>query len=324
MSELAVTLWPTGVFALATLLVVAVVFASEWLFVTRPQRRTRDRGLLREPARALRRRLDAVNHRLVGAAMGLTATALAWYLVFDLALPADDIWALLALSAAGAIAGGWFAEQMLRLWPERLQLVRAIDAQMVTAQSLNLLMRSEYWVFHDVHIGGHRINHLVMGRRGVFCVDARWRRPRRRWSWRGPAPMPAARARFDGRRLEFPGWAEVEPSREVEAQAQWLRRWLRERTDGSDDVPAYAAIALPGWQITASEWKRVIVFNPATPNMMVEAADSDRRLDASVARHLVRELQRHCREDADTRMHGATRTPWARLVALLRARLART
>lgn len=323
MSQLADTLWPTGLFTLATLVVVAVVFASEWLAVTRPQRRTPDRGLLREPARAQRRRLDAVNHRLVGAALGGTVTALLWYVTFERALPADDVWALVALVAAGAIALGWFAGEGLRLWPERRDLVRAIDAQMIAAQSLNLLMRSEYWVFHDVHIGDHRINHLIMGRRGVFCVDTRWRRARRPWSWRGPGPAPAARASFDGRRLGFPGWAEIEPSRAVEEQAQWLRRWLRERTEG-DDVPAYAAIALPGWQITASDWKRVIVFNPATPNMMVEAADGDRRLDASVARHLVQELQRHCRTHADPRVRGPTPTPWARLATRVRARLART
>jgi|GEM_PF-4287146 len=299
MTSIATRLLPTGLFALGVLAVIGIIFATQWYFVSRPQRATRDRGLLREPGRALRRRLDAVDHRLVGAAVGLPVTLVLWFLSYGRALHDTGGYGVFALAAAGVIALGWFAQEILHLWPERIRLVRAIDAQMITAQSLNLLMRSDYWVFHDVHIGEHRINHVVMGPRGVFCVDTRWRRPRRQLTWKGLAPAPRADAAFDGRLLRFPGWEEADAYEDVVAQARWLGAWLTKKA--GEDVPAHAAIALPGWRVVSTDWKRVIVFNPATPNMLVQGGQ-DSRLDASVARDLVKQLQRHCREHADTRV----------------------
>lgn len=315
MNRISDLLAPTGLFVVGVLAVVGVVFATLWWFVLRPQRRSRDRGLLREPARALRRRLDAVNHRLVGAAVGLPLALFLWHLVYVRTLAASDsAFALVALALAGVAALGWFAGEILRLWPERLALGRAIDAQTVTAQSLNLLMRQDYWVFHDVHVGDHRINHLVMGPRGVFCVDTKWRRPYRRWSWRGPEPLPKAQVAFDGRKLHFPGWEESASLEDIELQADWLRGWLADVSgEPESSIPTFGAVALPGWRVASSDWKRLIVFNPNTPNMLVQGGGSAARLDGTVAHQLVKQLQQHCREHADSRVRQDTEPLWRRL-----------
>lgn len=315
MSRITDLLVPTALFALGMLAFAGAVFATQWYFVLRPQRRSRDRGLLREPGRALRRRLDAVDHRLVGAAVGLPLALFLWLLVYVRTLDASDsIFALAALALAGVAALGWFAGEILRLWPERVALRRAIDAQAVTAQSLNLLMRQDYWVFHDVHVGDHRINHLVIGPRGVFCVDTKWRRPYRRWSWRGPGPRPKAQVAFDGRKLHFPGWEEWESLEEVEIQADWLGGWLAQISgEPESSIPTFGAIALPGWRVASTNWKRLIVFSPATPNMLVQGGGSAARLDATVAHQLVKQLQRHCREHADSRVRRHDEPWWKHL-----------
>lgn len=315
MSRIADLLAPTAWFVAGVLLFVAAIFATQWLFVLRPQRRTRDRGLLREPGRALRRRLDAVDHRLVGAALGIPLALFLWHLVYVGALAAPGSrFALVALALAGVAALGWFAGEILRLWPERQALRRAIDAQAVTAQSLNLLMRQDYWVFHDVHVGDHRINHLVIGPRGVFCVDTKWRRPRRRWSWRGLQPRPKAQAAFDGRQLHFPGWKESKSLEDVEIQADWLGGWLAQVSGEPESaIPTFGAVALPGWRVASTDWKRLIVFNPATPNMLVQGGGRTSRLDATVAHQLVKQLQQHCREHADSRVRRHGESWWKRL-----------
>lgn len=320
MSRITDLLAPTALFALGVVVFVGAVFATQWYFVLRPQRRTRDRGLLREPARALRRRLDAIDHRLVGAAVGLPLVLFLWHLVYTRALATSDSgFALAALALAGVAALGWFAGEILRLWPERLALTRAIDAQAVTAQSLNLLMRQDYWVFHDVHVGDHRINHLVIGPRGVFCVDTRWRRPYRRWSWRGLQPRPKAQVAFDGTRLHFPGWKESASLEEVGIQADWLRGWLADVSGEPEaSIPTFAAVALPGWRVASTNWKRLIVFNPVTPNMLVQGGGSSARLDATVAHQLVKQLQQHCREHADSRVRRHDEPWWKRFRRLRR------
>lgn len=311
---------PVAVFAALVAAYVGLVFLTRWLFVVRPQLRGRDRGLLREPARALSRRLETVNHRLVGAAIGVPLTLFAWHLIYqDTLSRTDSTAAVVALGLGGFVALGWFAQEILRLWPERIQLRRAIDAQTATAQSLALLMRQDYWVFHDVHVGDHRINHLLLGPRGVFCVDTKARRVPRRWGWTGPRPKARAQVAFDGHRLHFPDWNETETLEDVEFQADWIKGWLADAAGEPETaIPTYAAIALPGWRVAATHWKRLIVFNPATPNMLVQGADSGSRLDPSTAHQLVKFLQGHCREHADARLRLHTRPWWQRLRDWLR------
>lgn len=306
MSQLAASLLPTGLFALGVLAMVGISFATLWLFVLRPQRRSRDRGLLREPARTLRRRLEVVNHRMTGAAIGAALALFLWAVLYPSVLPASNgIQGILIFAAAGVAALGWFARELVQLWPERVGLLRAIDAQTQTAQSLNLLMRQKYWVFHDVHIGHHRINHLVIGPRGVFCIDTMRRRVQGRLGWRGRQPPPKAQAVFDGERLRFPGWDETDTFEEVEMQAEWLGAWLPDRAgEREENVPTYAAIALPGWQVTSTHWKRLIVFNPLTPNMLIQGAPEGPSLDTTTTRALLEQLKRHTSEIADSRLRN--------------------
>lgn len=318
MTAIAESLTPIALFAVTVAAYVGGILASQWHFVTRRHRGTRDRGLLREPGRALARRLESVDHRLVGAAIGIPVTLLVWELVRQHQLGPDAPGtALAALALAGVAALGWLAQELLRLWPERARLRRAIDAQMLAAQSLALLMRQDYWVFHDVHVAGERINHLVAGPRGVFCIDTKARRVPRRWSWRGPLPPPPARVAFDGEQLHFPGWTETASLTDAERQAARLRAWLGEvMPEAKSEIPVFAAIALPGWRVAATHWRRLIVFNPATPNMLVQAGSSEQRLDAATARQLVRQLQSHSREQTEARLRRHAR-PWHRRLATL-------
>jgi len=130
-------------------------------------------------------------------------------------------------------------------------------------------------------------------------VDTRWRRPRRPLRWTGLGPAPRADAAFDGELLRFPGWEEANAYEDVLAQAGWLAAWLSDHA--GEEIAVRAAIALPGWRVVSTDWKRVIVFNPATPNMLIQGG-ADARLDVSVARDLVKQLQRHCREHATGRV----------------------
>lgn len=319
MEKIAVLLGPVALFAGAMLALAASLVAVRWLTVIRPQRRQPDQGLVRAPARSLRLRLDVVNHRLVGAAIAIPVTLLVWLLVFQSAV-ANGFWSVLALSAAGAVALGWFALEMWRFWPERLSLLRTIEAESATAPSLNLLMRKGYWVFHDVFIQGRRIAHLVMGARGVFCVESKWREARGRLTWKGREPAPAAEVAFDGRKLQFPGWEEGATSlAEIQARAASVRKWLAAAAGEPErEIPTHAAIAIPRWRVQATHWRRVIVFDPAARNMLVEGAPADSRLDASVSRTLLQHLQRHCQQ-RDRRRAGRRVLPhrllrlWRRL-----------
>ena len=304
MGPIANLLWPTAVFVLCMLAVVGGAFATLHLFVLRPRLRPRRSGLLREPAQAGRRRLAYVDHRLVAAALGAALALFFWTLLYpDEARPA----ALVIYAGAGVVALGWFGQELLRFWPERAALVRTIAGQARSAVSLNLLMRRKYWVFHDLHIHGERIPHLVIGPRGVFCVDTVWRPNRGRLGPTGRRPAPPAEIAFDGETLRFPGWSETGVLAAAEARAQRFGQWLAAAAgEPAENVPTRAAVALPGWRVTATHWKRVIVFNPGTPNMLIEGAPEARRIDTTTTQALLKVLRRELDEAADPRVPGGS------------------
>lgn len=304
MNDVAALLWPTAMFGVCALAIAALALASLRLLLRR-HRHERPRGLLREPAQALRRRLEVINHRMTAATLGLAMTLFAWALFYPAALAATEGFLDTAIfTAAGVVALGWFGQELMRCWPERVGLRNAIAAQTQTALSLNLLMRQKYWVFHDLHLGGHRINHLVVGPKGVFCIASIRRRVVGRLGPTGRRPPPKSEATFDGRVLRFPGWEETEVLEEAEAPANWLGPWLAQRLgEPPENLPTHAAIALPDWQITSTDWKRLLIFNPATPNMLIQGAPEGRRIDTTTTQALLKVLQQNHEEGGDARLH---------------------
>jgi len=304
MTEAGVVLWPTGLFAFGTLAIVAAAFGWMRLVVLRRHRRSRERSLLRQPAQSLRRRLELVNYRMTAAAIGLALSLLLWTVLLPHAATGATSRDSAICAFAGAVALGWFGRELISFWPERQGLRETIEAQTRSALSLNLLMRQKYWVFHDVHIGDHRFNHLVIGPRGVFCVESLARRRLRGrlgWTGRGPAPRPEVV--FEGKTLSFPGWTETTALEHVETQAQWLGPWLATRVgEAIERVPTHAAVSLPGWQVTCTHWKRLIVFNPSTPNMLVQGAPEGRRIDTTTTQALIKVLRENQEEIDDARL----------------------
>lgn len=305
MNELATLLWPTAQFVLCVLVIAVAAIGSLRLFVLRRHRRERGGGLLREPAQSLRRRLEVVNHRMVASALGLSLSLFAWALFYPAAVAATpEIWDTVVYAAAGVVALGWFAQEVIRYWPERAGLRDAIEAQAQTALSLNLLMRQKYWVFHDVHIGGFRINHLVLGPRGVFCIASIRRQVVGKLGWTGRKAPPKRECLFDGKALHFPGWEETEVLDQAEAPSTWLGPWLAAQVrEPVENIPTFGAIALPGWQVTSTDWKRLLIFNPSTPNMLIQGAPEGRRIDTTTSQALLKVLQRNHQEAPEARLH---------------------
>ena len=284
-------LLPAGVFLLAAMALTGLLYATLWLLVTRPLRRAPAPGLVRAPAHSSRQNLEALQHRLCGGAFCLLLLLFIWHLIYQFLLPAEaGAWGVAALAATGLLALGWHGQALARLAPEYLRLHRDTAAQIASAPSLDLLMRREYWVFHDVHVGDRHFHHVVMGLRGVFVADSLWRRPPGHWQWPGGWVRGDPAADYDGERLRLADCEETAPLEAVRARARWLAIYLSRKA--GEPIPVQPAIALPGWRVTATDWKRTVVFNPSSPNLLIEAGRDGARLDPYVARLLVGHLKK--------------------------------
>ena len=86
-------------------------------------------------------------------------------------------------------------------------------------------MRQGYYVFHDVNLdvttNKFNVDHVVLGKSGVFAVETKGRTK----PVKGDAKVNA-NVKYDGTQLNFPNWVEAEPVEQAKRQANTLQKWL--------------------------------------------------------------------------------------------------
>lgn len=131
-------------------------------------------------------------------------------------------------------------------------------AERVTGMQLNRLVAKGCLVLHDLPAEGFNLDHVVVSPRGVYAVETKsFRKPKRTKSGRN------YNVHFDGKRLQFPDFVEIQAVEQAERYARWLEKTLRELEINAPVIPA---LALPGWMIEQPDeiWRssRVKVFTP--------------------------------------------------------------
>jgi len=107
-----------------------------------------------------------------------------------------------------------------------------------------------YQVFHDIQADGFNIDHLAIGKNGVFAIETKGRHKRKRDSKATSATQGKDYQLFykDGR-LCFPSWTETKPIEQAERQAKWVSQWLTKAT--GQPVFASPVLVFPGWFVTS-------------------------------------------------------------------------
>ena len=133
-------------------------------------------------------------------------------------------------------------------------------AERVTGMQLNRLVAQNCLVLHDLPCEGFNIDHVVVAPRAVYAVETKsMRKPK----GTGNKDDALHRVAYDGVGLRFPDFQTRAPIEQANQQAQWLRRYLRDRLHA--EIPVIPAVALPGWFVERSEAGRqadVVVFTP--------------------------------------------------------------
>lgn len=147
----------------------------------------------------------------------------------------DTVVVLVPLGYA-ALIGCRYAKAMPRLRNMRF----GARAEQAVAQEIGTVLAGQNRLIHDVRAKDFNIDHVVITPAGVFAVETKSRR-------KPPAGggVGAVKVRYDGRKLEFPGWVETEPIAQAERQARWLAQHLKAAT--GEAVAVTPVLALPGW-----------------------------------------------------------------------------
>jgi len=97
-------------------------------------------------------------------------------------------------------------------------------------------------VFHDVRGDGHRLDHVIISRRGVFVVETRAL----------PKPWPKAKVYVEGRKLLVAGkHLEHDPRTGAADAARWIEAFLKKST--GKRFTARAIVAFPGWYVQQND-----------------------------------------------------------------------
>ncbi|UCV14155.1 nuclease-related domain-containing protein [Quatrionicoccus australiensis] len=167
----------------------------------------------------------------------------------------------------------YFGRRVTRDMPLQLKYRQGIRAEQAVAQELAASLAGDNRIIHDIQAGEFNIDHVVITPVGVFAVETKSR-------LKPPAGNGSPRVKYDGKRLEFPGWSETKPIEQAARQAKWLADYLQKST--GETFPVFAVLALPGWFIDYSvrvTEQMVRVINPKNSGWLLLPGKQPIRLD---------------------------------------------
>ncbi|QTM65152.2 NERD domain-containing protein [Shewanella decolorationis] len=163
-----------------------------------------------------------------------------------------------AYALMGSVGATYFGFKTWKLFSKLTKLRLGHTAEIATANELIGLQALGYQVFHDVQADGFNIDHLVIGKNGVFAIETKGRHKRnkdlRQTNGNGGGSGSSSGKKgyevfYKDGRLNFPSWTEAKPIEQAQRQAQWVSQWLTKAT--GSPVAATPALVFPGWYVTS-------------------------------------------------------------------------
>ncbi len=273
-----------------------------WKFMRRAVRPPLPLKVLRGPGETLRRRtvkFDEVLLQRIGAAALLPfggGCLLLWLIVRIFpAAPATELIAL-TVATVGFVAGfiailRWALRDIERYRDDRLAYLAGLE---VAEQLLPLVSRG-YRLYHDVPAEGEfsdrNLDHVAVGPGGVSLIESKTRRKGR--------PRAGAKEHvvvFDGRQLIWPWGEEGREVDQVSSEADWLKKFILQRTGIVTNVKP--VLAIPGWWVEATSRGTVVVTTSNTVASTVEGNGAP-VLSSLQIDQIARLLDERCRDVED-------------------------
>jgi hypothetical protein len=203
-------------------------------------------------------------------------------------------WRFISVVTAAQLALGcgciFFMLRAFRRFDEAQNIRLGLRGEQAVAEMLHDAMESGFHSFHDIPGDGDwNIDHVAVGKRGVFLIETKARR--KRGSRNGQA---AHEVIYDGQALQFPFYRDAKPIEQAKRNAKWLSNYLRKKT--GEPVEVAAVVVLPGWYVTTSERGNftVRVMNPKYLLGYLQR-ESEKLGDAQV-RRIIATLDEKCRD----------------------------
>jgi hypothetical protein len=189
----------------------------------------------------------------------------------------------------GAAITIYYLAKTLKLIKKRRVIRLGYEGEIAVGQELNQLMLEGHYVYHDFPADQFNIDHIVVGRSGIFAVETSARSKPSTHNRRQDATVE-----YNGKMLNFPDGDDFKIIEQAERQASWLSKWIS-RAIG-DQVAARAIVALPGWFVKRTSADGISVVNPKQfPSLFKHI--KPRTLSDEMISSIVHQLEQKCRAD---------------------------
>ena len=270
-------------------------------------KRRRDRvpvkfKLLRGPGESLRRRIakaeENFGEKMAAAALvpilatGIPIAAMSYF------RPKTGAHLIVWLSVITAFFLGtlvlairWAIRDLVRYRSDRLGYL----GEREVAEHLQCLLARGYRIFHDVPAEGSgkpfNLDHVAIGPRGVALIETKTRR-----KGRARPGMKDHVVTYDGNKLIWPWGEDSHGLQQAQAEADWLKKFIKQRTN--IDTPVKPILAIPGWWVEAKAYKPVTVVNSKNVAAAVTGNGSDILTEEQIDL-IARQLDQLCRDVDD-------------------------
>ncbi len=259
--------------------------------VVKPRRPPVPENVLPEPGQSTLARIDHLDREI--AVLTVAAFVLPILVCAAVLVPIGTGRAefnLFSVGIAGAMGLGAYAyslNRLVRLMAQRREARIEYDGKTAVGQALSRLAKDGYRVFHEVPADEFTIDHVVVGRPGVFAVEVKTRaKPRSGGS------VEDATVAYNGHVLFFRRTTDEETIARSQRKADWLSEWLGAAF--GEEVAARAVVAVPGWFVKRTTPEGIPVVNPRQiPSLFKFIVP--RPLDADQVVRIASELERRCR-----------------------------
>ena len=183
----------------------------------------------------------------------------------------------------------WRGPKLVRLYSRLRDFNLGYLGERVVGEELNQLMLDGFRVFHDVPFDGFNIDHVIVGKQGVFAVETKTRRkPRdddgtKRYS-----------VTYDGRSLRWPMGEDQFGLQQTQDNARTLAAFLTSATGERTEVAGM--LVVPGWWVERTGRGPVNVLNEKE---VKHSFSRQRQLDDEQIQRIVHQLTEKCRIEGE-------------------------
>jgi hypothetical protein len=182
-----------------------------------------------------------------------------------LALPFDlPAWAWLAMSAVVLLAGLFLPFQVIRLKRARSRVGFRRIANIAVGHALQRIASRGYNIYHDVRVGNHVIDNVVIGAKGAYAVNV---------FVLGNTRKKTGTVRLNDSNLVFGNAKTSAPVGVSVNRVSGLSKELSKII--GHPIRVRSVIALPGWNVAATDTENHLLVNEKTVVMLTGWTDPD-------------------------------------------------